>query len=140
MRLIHRYEPLWSSAKDHRILTTPAVRITLFVVFRKQQHALLLHEFNNVRVGVKHSLTSEVFNFRSESTGVVDRTIDIQSVTFADHEVVVTVTGRSVNSTGSSFTIWSFLLCFGYVEFSFSISFTAQRYVLANHQERWSIK
>src|SRR5437016_1640565 len=51
--LIHRNEPLGRRAKDHRILTAPAMRITMIVLFTKQEHAALAHEIDNLWIGFK---------------------------------------------------------------------------------------
>src|SRR5262249_25950439 len=97
--LVHRDEPLRRGAKNHRVLATPAMRITMVVLLAEEQHATLAHELNNAVVRVKHALTGEVLDFGREASRFVDRTVDLQTVAFADHEVVVTMTRRSMNAT-----------------------------------------
>ena len=140
MRLVHRDEPLRRSAKDHRVLAAPAMRIAMLILFTEEQHAAFAHELNNRIVRIEHALTGEMFDLRRESPGVIDRTIDLQTVTLADHEVVVTMTGRGVHATSACFAVGRLLLRFADVEFSFRIGFTAERNVFANHQQRRAIE
>src|SRR5882672_7321192 len=65
------------------------MRITVLVVFSEQQHSTLAHE---------------VHDLRCEAAGVINRTIDFQAITFADHKVVVAMARSGVHTTGASFT------------------------------------
>ena len=101
MSLVHSDEPLRRGAKNHRVLATPAMRIAMVVLFTEQQHAALAHEFHDHIIRIEHTLAGEVLHLRRESPGVVDRAIDLQTVTLADDEVVVTVTRRRVYTASS---------------------------------------
>src|SRR4030095_7235965 len=72
MRLVHRDEPLRRGSENHRVLTPPAMRIAMVVLFGKKQNTLVAHEINDLRVGFKHALNSEVFYFRRKPTGRSD--------------------------------------------------------------------
>src|SRR6185436_10573704 len=139
MRLVHRDEPLRRRAKDHRILAAPAMRITMVVLLTEKQHSLLAHKLNDRVVRFEHALTREMRDIRRESARVIDGTVDLQPVTLADHEVVVTMTRRCVYSARARFPV-RLLLRLTYVELSFSIRFTAERHVVANHQQRRAIE
>src|ERR1041385_7779164 len=115
------------------------MRIAVLVVLAEQQHALLTHELDDRIVRVKHALPREVFDFRRETTRVVDWAIDLESVAFADDEVVVTVARRGVYSARAGLLV-RLLLRFADVELRLRVSFTAERNVLANHQQRRSIE
>src|SRR6476469_5778118 len=118
MRLVHRDEPLGSSAKNDRVLATPTMGVPVIVVFREQEHSSLPHELDDLFVGFKHTLSRKVFDFRSKSSCVIDGTINFQAIAFADNEVVVTMTWCSMHCARSCFAIGRFLLCLTYVKFS----------------------
>src|SRR6059058_3967131 len=101
--LIHRNEPLGSGAKDHWIITAPAVRVAMVVVFTKQEHATLAHEIDNFWIGFKDVQTGEMLDFRRELAGVINRAINLQAVFLADHKIVVAVSRRSVHTAGAGF-------------------------------------
>src|SRR5213079_613909 len=65
--------------------------------------------------------------------------VNVQAVLLSDHKIVVTMTGRRVHTAGARFS--GRLLCasFADIEFSFSVGFAAERDMLADHQQRWSI-
>src|SRR5207253_5838557 len=96
---VHSYEPLRSGAEDDRILASPAVRVAMLVVFRKEQHAAFAHELYNLRISFKNTLARKVFNVGHESSGIINRAINLKPVLFANHEVVVPVPRRCVNAT-----------------------------------------
>ena len=75
----------------------------MLVVLGEQQHAALAHEFDDLRIRFEDALTGEVFDLRREASGVIDRAIDLQTVSLADYKVVVTVSGRGVDAAGSCF-------------------------------------
>ncbi len=105
----------------------------MVILLTEQQHAALAHELNDRIVCVKHALAGEVFDFRREAAGVIDRAIDLESVTFPDDKVVMTMTRSRVNTSSSRFSVASLFLCFTDVELSLCIGFTAERNVLAEH-------
>src|SRR5204863_4180608 len=90
MRLVHSNEPLWCRTKDHGVLAAPAMRIAMLVFLTEQQHASLAHKLDNLIICIKHAHAGEILDFRREAARVVNRTIDLQAVTLADYEVVVT--------------------------------------------------
>ncbi len=139
VRLVHRDEPLRRRTKDHGVLTAPAMRVTMLVLFTEKQHASFAHKLDNRIVRIEHALAGEIFDLGRESPSVIDRTIDLQTVTLADHEVVVTMTGRSVHCSSARLAV-GFLLRFTDVELSFRICFTAERDVIADHQQRCAIQ
>src|SRR6266508_1629273 len=95
---VHRNEPLRRGAKDHGVLTAPAVRITMIVFFTKQQHAALSHEIDDLWIGFKYIQAGEMLDFRRELTGIINRAIDFQPVLLSDHKIVVPVSRRSVHA------------------------------------------
>ena len=74
-----------------------------------------------------------MFDFGRETSRIIDRTIDLEAVTFADDKVVVTVARCSMNTAGSCFAV-RLLLSFTDVEFGFRISLTAKRHMVTDHQ------
>src|SRR5262245_49560295 len=140
MGLVHRNEPLRRRTKDHRILTAPTMWIAVFVVFRKQQHAALLHELDDFCVSLKHTLTCEVFNLGRETSSVIDRTVDIEAITLSDHEIVVTMSRRGMYCSCPGLTIGGFFLSLADIQFGLRVRLATQSYMFANHQERNSIK
>src|SRR5258705_2360258 len=140
MGVIHCDEPLRRSSKNHWILATPAVRIAMLVFLGKQQHAAFRHELDYLVIRVEHSLAGKVFHFRREPTRVVDRAIDVQTVAFADYEIVVTMTRRRMNTSCTGLTPRRFLLRLADIELRFGVSFTTESYVLAYHQQRWTVE
>src|SRR5262245_47673350 len=139
MCLVHRYEPLRRRAEDHGVLATPTVRVTVVVLFTEDQHPTFAHELDDLIVGIEHTLAREKLHFWSETPGIVDWTVDLQTVALADYEVVVTVTRSCMNTTSTGFAVRRFLLCLTNVEFCFSISFAPKRDVFADHQQRRTI-
>src|SRR5882672_2694321 len=101
------------------------MRITVLVVFSEQQHSTLAHE---------------VHDLRCEAAGVINRTIDFQAITFADHKVVVAMARSGVHTTGASFTGDLLISRLADVEFGFRVSFASQSYVVAHHQQRWTVQ
>src|SRR4029078_9091394 len=101
--------------------------------------AALAHEINDRRIRGEDVLPGEMFHFSSEVPGIINRTIDFQSVAFADHKVVVAVTRRGVNGAGAGFTGRLAIARFADVELRFRISFAAECYVVTNHPERHTI-
>ena len=73
------------------------MRIAVVVTFSEQEHAAIAHELNDLRVGFKHAEAGEVFDLWREPSRVIHRAIDFQSVSFADHKIVVAVTRSSVH-------------------------------------------
>src|SRR6185369_2016203 len=139
VRLVHRDEPLWCRPENHGVLAPPTMRVTVIVILREKEHSSLLHELNDLFVGLKNTLARKVFDFRSKPSRVIDGSINIQAVALADDEVVMTMTWSSMHSTRSSFAVGRFLLCFPHVEFSFGVRFATKCHVLANHQQRRAI-
>src|SRR5689334_24550790 len=109
------------------------MRIAVVVVLTEQQHTSLAHKLNDPIVRIKHSLTREVFNFRRKTSRIVDRAIDLQPVTFADDEVVVTMARRSVYGPRAGLMV-RLLLRLADVELCLRISFTTERDMVAHHQ------
>jgi len=81
------------------------MRVAMVVLLTEKQHAFFAQELNNRIVRIKHALACEVFDFRRETSRVVDRAIDLESVTLANHEVVMTMARRGVNTTSSGFAV-----------------------------------
>ncbi len=105
MHLVHRDEPLRRGAEDHRILAAPAVRITMLVFLAEQQHAAFAHEVDDLIVSGKHIQAREVSNVGCKPSGIVDGAVDVQTVTLADDEVVVTMTGGGMDRAGSGLAV-----------------------------------
>ena len=111
------------------------MRIAVVVVFGKQQNAALAHEINNLRVRFEDAHTGEVFHLRREVSGVINWTIDLQAIPLSDHKVVVAVARRRVHRARAGFASRLSVPRFADVQFSFRISFAAQRYMVADHQQ-----
>ena len=71
---------------------------------------------------------------------VVYGTIDIQAVSFAEDEVVVTVAWGRMNAPGSGLTCLFCVAGFADIELHFRIRFASKRYVFAYHQQRRPIQ
>ena len=80
--VVHRNKPLRRGAIDHGFVRTPAV---------------FLHQFDDFRIGFENEFAREMLDFRSEFSGVINRTINRQTVTLTDVKVVRAVSGRGVN-------------------------------------------
>ena len=137
---VHRDEPLWRRAKDDRVFAAPAVRIAMLVIFTEQEHAAFLHELNNLRIRFEDVETRELLDLSSELAGMIHGAIDFKSVFLPDHKIIVAVPRRRVNATCAGFAGRGFRARVLNVEFSFSVGFAAQRDMLAQNQERWTIK
>ena len=74
------------------------------IVLAEQQNAALAHEIDYLRIRCKDAQAGEVLNFIRESAGVIDGAIDVEAVLLANHKVVMAVTGRGVDQSGSGFT------------------------------------
>ena len=120
---VHRNEPLGRGAKNHRILTAPAMRIAMVVFFTEQEHAPLAHEIDNLRIGFKDIQTGEMLYLSRELAGVINRAINLQAVFLADHEVVMAVSRRSVHAAGAGFARHRFLASLLHIEFAFGVGF-----------------
>ena len=105
VRLVHRDEPLRRRTKDHRVLAAPAMRVAVVILLTEKQHAFLTHELDNRIVRIKHALAREVFNFGRETSRVIDRAINIEPVTLANHEVVMTMARRGVYGAGTGLVV-----------------------------------
>src|SRR2546429_598783 len=132
---VHRNEPLGRGAKNHWILTAPAVRIAMIVLFTEQEYAPLAHEIDDLWIGCKDTQPGEMLDLKREPAGVIDRTINFQAVLLADHEIVMAVPWRGVHTASAGFARPRFRTCFADIEFSFSISFAAERHMFTYHQE-----
>src|SRR6185503_12852768 len=102
-------------------LAAPAVRVPMLVVLAEQQHASLAHELYDLLVCRKHAQAREVRDVGRKPPGIVDRAIDVETVAFADHEVVVTMTRSGMDRARSSLAVRRLLLCFADVELRFRI-------------------
>src|SRR5262245_37009556 len=98
------------------------MRVTMIVLLTKEQYAAFAHELNDFVVRLKHAQPGEVCYVRREPSGVIDRAIDLETVTLADHEVVVTMTRRRVYGARARLVV-RFLQRFADVELSFRIGF-----------------
>src|SRR5262249_3119007 len=63
---IHRDEPLRRRSEDHWVMTSPAVRITMRILLREDQHALRSEELDYLRICIEHRESGEVLDFLSE--------------------------------------------------------------------------
>src|SRR2546429_2108394 len=127
-------------AEDDRILAAPAVRVTMPVIFAEEQHAFSTHELDDLRIRFKDTLAREVFDFAREASGVVNGTVNIELVLFADHKIIMPVTGRSMHETRSGFARRRFFACLFNIQFRFSISLAAERHMIAKHYERRTVE
>ena len=50
-------------------------------------------------------MPAKYFDLGREASGVIDRAIDLETVTLADDEVVVTVSGRGVNAARTGLAV-----------------------------------
>ena len=106
----------------------------MVVLFCEEKHAAFAHELDDFRIGFEDAQPGEVFDFIRKATGVIDWTIDIKAVLLADHEVIVAVTGGSMNQSGAGFARRRFGARVTYIQFNFSISFAAECDVFAQHE------
>ena len=72
-------------------------------------------------------------------SGVIDRAINVQTVTLADYEIVVAVTRRRMHCAGTRLTRCLLVARFAYIQLGFRICLAAQRDVFAHHQKRRTI-
>src|SRR5215475_15253772 len=75
-RPIHRDEPLRRGAKDDRLMTPPAMRIAVRVIFGEDQRPGIAQKIDDGPIRFKDVLPGEMLDFRSKTTGVIDRAID----------------------------------------------------------------
>src|SRR2546429_6686401 len=101
--LIHRNEPLGCRAKDHGVLTAPAVRIAMIVLFTEQEYAPRAHEIDDLWIGFKDTQPGEMLDLRRKLAGVINRAVNFQAVPLADHKIVVPVPGRGVHTASAGF-------------------------------------
>ena len=77
----------------------------MLVVFSKQQHAPLAHEVDDLRIRFEDTLAGKVFDLRCETSGIINRAIDFQSVTLADDKVVMAMARRRVHAASSGLAV-----------------------------------
>ena len=107
------------------------MRIPVRVIFAEEQHVAVAHELNNLWISLEHTEPGEVFDLWRKLARVIDRTIDFQSVLFADYKIVVAVTRRGVHTARPGLTGSSFFTRVFHVQFRFRVGFAAECHVLA---------
>ena len=65
------------------------------------QCALALQYFNNVIIRLENMLTGKQLGVGQKTAATVDRVINRQVITTADHIVILTMTGSGMHSTGA---------------------------------------
>ena len=76
-----------------------------------------------------------MLNLRGEPSRVINRAIDFQSVSFPEDKIIETVTRRGVDTARTSFAGRFIFAGLADIELSFGVCFTAERNMLAQHQE-----
>ena len=127
------------------------------VLFGEHQRPACAQELYDLIVSLEHRLPGEAVDLTSKAPGVIDWSIHLGAfhlsaehsglaklivkrrkllaILLANHEVIVAVTRRSVQTTRSRF-FSSFLLRIGNVEFGFGVGFAAESHVFSGHQQR----
>src|SRR2546423_14808258 len=115
------------------------MRITVRVVLAEKQHITLAHEIYDLWISLEYTQAGKVFDLIRESAGVINRTIDIESVLFSDYKIVVAMTGRRMDQTGAGLAGSRLLTRFTDVQFGFRVGLTAQGDVFGHHEKRSTI-
>ena len=68
-----------------------------------QAYVARAHELNNTWISFEHAEAGKVLNLFRESARVINRAIDFQAVSLADHKVIVSMTRRGVDQPGARF-------------------------------------
>ena len=105
-RLFHADEPLRRGAEDHRRLVAPAVRVAVFDLRVRQQHAARAQQLDDRVVGLPNVHAGEVepVDFRrvvAVGAARADVVEQADAVLAADHEVLHAVIGRGVHRAGA---------------------------------------
>src|SRR4029453_2933026 len=155
VRTIHRNKPLRSSAKNYRIVTPPAMRITMRILFGKYESSGLAQELNDMRISLEDRLAGKALNLVCKTARIIHRTVNLRplhltteyairsklfvdrsqgfSVLLSDHEVIVAMTRSGMNTAGACFSC-GLLLSKRDIEFGFCVRLATQRHVLTKHQ------
>ena len=101
---VHRNKPLRRRPEYDRILTPPAMRITVIVFFDAEQGSTFAEEFNDLGVRLKDAQASEVLDLSDEFARRIDRSVNFKPIFLTNRKVIRTVSGSRVNTTGARFS------------------------------------
>src|SRR5437879_13306179 len=80
-------EPLLGSAEDHRVVTSPAVRIAVRQLAFGEQRAAFAEQSHDARVGLEHSLALVLRQAFEEAALIVKRRVDLKAILLPGVEV-----------------------------------------------------
>jgi hypothetical protein len=66
-----------------------------------QEHAAFTQKLDDLWVRSEYVLAAKVLDVKEKVSGIVDRTIDLKPILFADMKVVRSVTGSRMNAAGT---------------------------------------
>ena len=105
---IHADEPLFGGAEDGRLVTAPAVGITVLDVLGGQQRAARAQKLSDDRVRFPNGLADQLFGKATlsafgvkKAAGFVHRAINRDSVLTADLEIFMAVAGCCVDGASA---------------------------------------
>src|SRR6266516_3814838 len=75
--------------------------IAMLVILAEEQRAALAHEIHNLRISFEDVLAGKVLDLRSKPAGIINRTIDLQTIPLANDKVVVTMARRARYAAGN---------------------------------------
>ena len=79
------------SAKYHRILAPPAMRISMLVILRKQETPFSRRNSTIFGLAFKYVLARKMFDIGGKTSGVIDRAVDLKAISFANVKIVGSV-------------------------------------------------
>src|SRR5215470_8893230 len=99
--VVYADEPLRRGQKDHRVVTTPAVRVLMRKRLAMPEAAALPERRLDVRIRVEHTLSPEELDVLVEVPARPDRGVDFEAVANTGIEVICAVARRRMNRTST---------------------------------------
>src|SRR4051812_10562807 len=97
--MIDIQEPLFGGAKNQGIFTSPAMRVAMRVLARMEQRAIAAQVLDDRRVSLEYVLSSPLTSIGGKNSFVVNWSEWLKPILRAHHEVLVTMTGSSMDQT-----------------------------------------